>query len=143
MRQFLVLVLILATSLFAEDWPQFLGPRRDGSYQGKALPAWPAEGPRKIWNKKIGSGFAGPAVADGRLFLFHRTAGREVLECADATTGKTLWKYQSPSDYVDDFGFDDGPRAVPTISTGRVYTLGANGLIKCNDAITVKVLWKV
>ena len=92
---------------------------------------------------KIGSGFAGPAVADGRLFLFHRTAGREVLECADATTGKTLWKYQSPADYVDDFGFDDGPRAVPTISAGHVYTLGANGLIKCNDAATGKVLWKV
>ena len=143
MRQFLVLSLVLATSLIAEDWPQFLGPRRDGSYQGKALPAWPAEGPKKIWDMKIGSGFAGPAVADGRLFLFHRTADREVLECVNATTGKTIWKYQSTADYVDDFGFDDGPRAVPTISAGRVYTLGANGLIKCNDAITGKVLWKV
>ena len=143
MRQFLVLVLILPMSLFAEDWPQFLGPRRDGSYQGKALAVWPAEGPKKIWDKKIGSGFAGPAVADGRLFLFHRTAGHEVLECANATTGKTIWKSQSTADYVDDFGFDNGPRAVPTISVGRVYTLGANGLIKCNDATTGKVLWKV
>ena len=143
MRQFLVLVLILPMSLFAEDWPQFLGPRRDGSYQGKGLPTWPAEGPKEIWRMKIGSGFAGPAVADGRLFLFHRNAGREVLECANATTGKTIWKYQTTADYVDDFGFDDGPRAVPTISAGRVYTLGANGLIKCNDATTGKVLWKV
>lgn len=143
MRQFLLPTLIFASPLFAEDWPQFLGPRRDGSYQGKPLPTWPAAGPKKIWNMKIGSGFAGPAVADERLFLFHRTEEREVIECVDASTGKTLWKYRSLADYVDDFGFDDGPRAVPTVSAGRVFTLGADGLMKCNDAKTGKALWKV
>ena len=65
-----VLPLLLAIApLSAEDWPQFLGPRRDGSYQGKAFP--PGQPPvRQLWQTQIGAGFAGPAVAEGKLILF-------------------------------------------------------------------------
>ena len=78
MRSLLALLLI-GTLLKAEDWPQFLGPRRDGSYQGQALPLWPDNGPKEIWQKSIGAGFAGPVVADGKLILFHRINNQEHL----------------------------------------------------------------
>ena len=70
----LLLLLAIAFPLSAEDWPQFLGPRRDGSYQGKALPAWPAAGPQQLWQTSVGAGFAGPAVADGKLIRHAHTA---------------------------------------------------------------------
>ena len=129
--------------LCAEDWPQFLGPRRDGTYQGKALPKWPAAGLKVLWKQDVGAGFAGPAVDNGKLFLHHRLVDKEVLDCRDATTGKIIWRSSSPAGYEDQFGFDDGPRAVPTVSGARVFTLGANGLIKSTDVRTGATLWRL
>ena len=63
MKHALLLPFLFTGILCAEDWPQFLGPRRNGTYQGKALPKWPADGPKLIWKNNIGAGFAGPAVA--------------------------------------------------------------------------------
>src|SRR4051812_43037614 len=100
----------------AGDWPQFLGPTRDGVYAGNDLAGtWPKAGPPVVWRRDVGQGFAGPAVADGRLYLFHRVGDREVVECMDADTGKTIWTDAAPTAYQDDFGFDEGPRATPTV----------------------------
>ena len=140
MRSLLALLLI-GTLLKAEDWPQFLGPRRDGSYTGKALPLWPDNGPKEIWQKSIGAGFAGPAVADGKLILFHRINNQETIECLEASTGKSLWRAAYPADYVDDFRFDNGPRAVPSIAKGKVFTHGAHGKIHAWDLKTGKKIW--
>lgn len=140
MRSLLALLLI-GTLLKAEDWPQFLGPRRDGSYQGKALPLWPADGPKEIWQKSIGAGFAGPAVADGKLILFHRINNQETVECLETSTGKSLWRAAYPADYIDDFRFDNGPRAVPSIAKGKVFTHGAHGKIHAWDLKTGEKLW--
>jgi outer membrane protein assembly factor BamB len=135
--------LLFVGMLDAEDWPQFLGPRRDGTYTGKPLPHWPADGPKVLWKHDIGAGFAGPAVDDGKLFLHHRLKDKEVLDCRDANTGKIIWRSTSPAGYEDQFGFDDGPRAVPTVSGTRVFTLGANGLIQSTDVRTGATLWRV
>ena len=142
MRNLLALLLI-GSLLKAEDWPQFLGPRRNGSSQGKALPLWPANGPKETWQKSIGAGFAGPAIADNKLILFHRIKNQETIECLDAATGKPLWRATYPADYVDAFRFDNGPRAVPAIAKGRVFTHGAHGIIHAWDLKTGKALWKV
>ena len=117
----LPLLLAIAFPLSAEDWPQFLGPRRDGSYQGKAFPAWPAAGPQQLWQTQIGAGFAGPAVAEGKLILFHRLDHEEIVDCLNAVTGKPIWRARYGADYVDDFRFDNGPRAVPAIAGGRLH----------------------
>ena len=118
----------------AADWPQLHGPRRDGVYRGPALvDSLPSAGPAVTWRKKIGLGFAGPSVADGKLVLFHRMAEKEILDCLDAATGKPLWTASYPASYRDRFGFDEGPRAVPTIDNGRVYTNGAAGILNCAD----------
>jgi len=129
---------------WAGDWPQFLGPTRNGVYVGTDLAnAWPAEGPAAVWHKKVGEGFSGVAVADHLLVLFHRLGDKEVVECLDARTGAPKWSYSYPTSYHDDFGFDEGPRATPCIDSTRVYTFGAEGMLLCLDLSDGKKVWQL
>ena len=126
----------------AADWPQFLGPERNGIYRGPALAeTWPAQGPRVAWRKTVGQGFAAPVVVQNRLILFHRMGAQEVVEALDATTGASVWRYQYPTTYRDDFGFDEGPRAVPVIADGIVYTFGAEGQLHAVNLATGQRVW--
>lgn len=112
----------------ADEWPQFLGPLRDGIYRGAPLAdGWPAGGPRALWTKPVGAGFSGPVVADGKLILFHRVNNQEVIDALNPLTGAPVWRYAYATTYRDDFGFDEGPRAVPVVANGIVYTFGAQG----------------
>ncbi len=136
--------LVFTAGSFASDWPQFLGPTRNGVYSGPPLTAsWPKDGPPILWQRKVGQGFSGPAVAAGKLILFHRVDDKETVECLDAITGKTLWTFDYPTAYRDDFGFDEGPRATPTISDGHVYTYGAEGVLTCLDLASGKKIWSI
>lgn len=144
-RCFPILILFLFTfSLSAQDWPQILGPNRDGIYHGPALAKiWPKEGPKILWQKNIGSGFAGPAIADGKLILFHRMGDEEIIDCFNALDGKPVWRFKYPTAYTDDFGFDNGPRAVPTISGDKVITFGADGMLTAVSFKDGTKLWQV
>lgn len=138
------LILLASAVLRASDWPQFLGPTRNGSYPGNDLAAsWPPAGPTILWRKDVGEGFAGPVVSAGKLILFHRVAGKEVLDCLDAATGTKIWSYDYPTTYRDDFGFDEGPRSAPVIAGGAVYAFGAQGVLSAVDFATGKKLWSV
>jgi outer membrane protein assembly factor BamB len=131
-------------SVFAHDWPQFLGPQRNGVYTGPRLAAsWPAGGPKRVWRKPIGQGFAGPVVAGDRLILFHRVGNEELVEALDARSGNSLWRFAYPTTYRDDFGFDEGPRAVPVVAQHRVYTFGAEGQLHALDLADGKRVWSV
>ena len=128
----------------AQEWPQLLGPARDGRYTGPALRVdWPAGRPAELWRRDVGEGFAGPAVAGGRLLLFHRVGDEERLEALEAATGRPLWRTGSPTSYRDDFGFDEGPRAAPVVAGGRVFTFGAQGLLSAVSLETGETLWRV
>lgn len=128
--------------LLGADWPQHLGPTRDGhSPETGLLREWPRGGPAVLWKREVGSGWAGPAVAGDRLILFHRVGGDEVVECLDPATGKAAWTARYRSRYVDDFNFDDGPRATPLIAGDRVFTFGADGDLRAWDLATGKGLW--
>ena len=128
----------------AADWPQILGPTRNGVYSGPALAvSWPTSGPKKIWQKSVGEGFAGPAVAGDRVVLFHRVMDQEVVEALDVKTGEGRWRYSYATAYRDDFGFDEGPRAVPVVVNGRVYTFGAEGVLTALDLTTGRKIWSV
>jgi outer membrane protein assembly factor BamB len=130
--------------LSAADWPQFLGPARNGVYGGAPLAeSWPAGGPRVAWRKQVGQGFAGPAVAGNRVILFHRVGRDEVVDALDAGTGALQWHHAYPTSYRDDFGFDEGPRAVPVVVNNRVYTFGAEGMLSALDLATGKPVWSV
>lgn len=134
-----VLVGLIVLVVQAQDWPQFLGPTRNGVYPGVV----PAGKPASVWKRDVGAGFSGPVVAQGKLILFHRVNDRETVESLDAKTGKTTWKFDYATAYRDDFGFDEGPRATPAIAAGRVYTFGAEGALHCLDFATGKKLWRV
>jgi outer membrane protein assembly factor BamB len=139
-----LVALLLATPLFAADWPQFLGPSRNGIYVGAPLnEKWPSSGPRVIWKKEIGQGLSGPVVTGKRLILFHRVGDSEIVESLDALTGAPQWRHAYPTSYRDDFGFDEGPRAVPVVADGIVYTYGAEGKLYAIDITAGKPLWNV
>jgi len=126
----------------ATDWPQFLGPARNGTYAGPPLAdAWGAAGPKVVWRKQVGQGFAGPAVVGNRVILFHRVGNEEVLESLDAATGNSTWRYAYRTTYRDDFGFDEGPRAVPVVVDGVIYTFGAEGQLHAVDLAKGTRLW--
>lgn len=129
---------------WSQDWPQFLGPTRDGVYHGTNLAAsWPKEGPPLLWQKTVGPGFSGAVVASGKLILFHQVGAKEVVECLDAKNGKALWSFDYPSSYQDSYGRGEGPRATPAIADGRVYTFGAEGALHCLDFESGKKLWSI
>ncbi len=132
-----------ATGL-AQDWPQFLGPARDGVYAGAALStSWPAGGPDVLWERDVGAGFAGPVVVGERVILFHRQGGDEVVEALAVSDGATVWTHAYPTTYRDDFGFDEGPRSVPVVADGVVYTFGAQGQLHAVDLETGAARWSV
>jgi outer membrane protein assembly factor BamB len=94
-----------------------------------------------VWRRQIGQGFAGPAVVGNRVILFHRVGNEEVLESLDAANGNSTWRYAYPTRYRDDFGFDEGPRAVPVIADGVIYTFGAEGQLHAVDLAKGTRLW--
>ena len=129
----------------AADWPQFLGPARNGIADAseKNLPeAFDAE-PKVLWEKPLGSGHAGPAVVGGKVIVFHREGGDSVVEALDAATGKGVWRTAFPTAYRDSFGMDEGPRATPAVSEGRVYVHGADGVLTALALADGKQLWQV
>jgi outer membrane protein assembly factor BamB len=141
-RIVIVLVMMLACAVRAHEWPGLLGPARNGVYTGtNLLSTWPKEGPPVLWRKDVGQGFSGPVSASNRVVLFHRVDDKERVECFEAASGRQIWSFDYPTTYRDDFGFDEGPRATPTISGNRVYTYGAEGILHCIDFATGQKLW--
>lgn len=128
------------TSLHAGDWPQFLGPNRNATAQDEAAITGSAE-PEILWNRKLGSGHAGPVVSKGRVIVFHRQGADMVTEALDAADGKAIWKQSYPAAYRDSFGFDNGPRAVPCVAEGKIITHGPEGVVQALDFETGKLLW--
>ena len=128
----------------AADWPQFLGPSRNGvaAPSEPALPDSFQTEPKVIWTQSVGEGHSGPVVAEGRVVLAHRQ-GSEVLIQAWSPEGNDLWETRIPTSYRDGFGMDNGPRAVPTVSNGRVFYHGADGTFAAFDLKSGKVLWMV
>ena len=141
------------TYLSAEDWPQWRGINRDAIWnETGVVERFPEDGLTVKWRAPVRGGFAGPAVADGRVFIldYQETAGsrtmdgHERLVVFDEETGTVLWQQEWPATYRNlQFKFATGPRAVPTVDEHRVYTLGAAGMLSCFDTETGDLLWRV
>ena len=127
-----------------EDWPRWRGPRGDGTWRSKALPAvWPQAGLQRVWQQELGGGYGGIAVAQGRVFVMDRQRKPHDVErilCFDAVTGEQYWSRDYPVDYSD-VSYDNGPRTTPTVFQGRVYTLGALGDLLCLNAANGETVW--
>jgi outer membrane protein assembly factor BamB len=133
----------VATPVVGGDWPQILGPNRNGIAENEALAdSWPDGGPKTLWPKKVGSGLAGVAVAEGKAVLFHRIGDQELIEALDPMTGESLWKTDFPTSYVPSYTSDNGPRCVPIIHKGRVYVFGAQGGLRCVNLKDGEKVWE-
>ena len=137
------LFLLIAFTAAAEDWPQFLGLRQNGiSGETGLLEKWPTNGPAVVWEKAIGTGYGAPSVS-GNLFVFHhRIQNEEVVEALQASDGKPAWRYAYRSEFVDPYGYNNGPRCTPVLTSNRCYTFGAEGKLLCLDLQTGKLVWE-
>ncbi len=137
------LFLLFSAGAWAADWARFLGPNGDGtSPETGLIDRLPAGGPPVLLDLPVGTGYAAPAVQAGKLVLFHRLGDSEVIQVLDAVTGKPVWRHAYPTTYRDPYGYNNGPRAAPVLSTNRVYTFGADGKLTCLDLQTGAEVWQ-
>ena len=139
-----LLAVVLATTAEAVDWPQWGGPQRDLVWReaGIALESLPEGDLPRAWSAPIGAGYAGPAVADGRVYLTDRVAEKDVerVHAFDAQNGEPLWSYSYDAPYS--ISYPLGPRATPTVDGDKVYALGAVGHLICFSADNGDVVWQ-
>ena len=128
----------------AATWPQWRGPSRDGVAEAKAPATWPATLTQK-WKVAIGSGYATPIVANGRVYIHARSGEQETITAYDAATGKPLWNDAHAAPYKVNpaaASHGPGPKSSPVLANGRLYTLGISGILSCLDAASGKVIWR-
>ena len=141
----------------ADDWPGWFGPQRDGVWREKGiLKSFPEDGPKVLWRTKIHRGYAGPAVASGKVFIMDRKIpdpsatpanpfargqipGNERLACIDTETGKLIWEKTYDCPYT--ISYAAGPRTTPLSENNRDYSLGAEGNLICSQTADGKEIW--
>jgi outer membrane protein assembly factor BamB len=156
-RSHSLFAMMLATTLASgADWPQWMGPNRDDVWDETGiLEKFPQGGLSLLWRKPINGGFAGPAVANGKVYVtdYVRSAGdekpaptkrnnlqgKERVLCLDAKTGNEVWKHEYDCNYA--ISYPAGPRCTPTVDNCKVFTLGAMGDLFCLDAAKGSVIW--
>jgi outer membrane protein assembly factor BamB len=125
---------------FAADWPEYYGPKRDGTSTEKGLlRSWPKEGPKVLWTVPVGIGYGGPAVSGGKVYLLDRDEKvGDNLRCFDLSNGKELWNfaYNAPESFNH-----PGSRTTPTVEGSYVYTCGPLGDLYCINTSTHKPVW--
>ena len=150
-------LMFCAGALFADDWPQWLGPNRDSVWRESGIvERFPTNGPPVCWRSRIGAGYSGPTVAKGCVYVTDRRLaadesnpsdpfqrgiirGLERVLCLNEADGKLLWQHEYECPYT--ISYPAGPRVAPLVSGGKVYTLGAEGNLFCLDAASGKVIW--
>jgi len=131
----------------AEDWPEWRGKGRGGIWnESGILDKFPEKGLTVVWRTPLRGGFAGPAVAAGRVFVtdFELSGGMKGTErtlCLDERSGKVLWTREWDADYGG-MSYPSGPRATPTVDDDRVYVVGASGTLLCLDSRTGSMIWR-
>jgi outer membrane protein assembly factor BamB len=136
---------LCATIAAADDWPAWRGPQGDGVWREQGIVAeLPADSIAARWRVPVASGYSGPTVADGRVYVMDRVtkpAQTEGIHCFAWDTGQALWSHTYGREYRN-VGYGAGPRASVVIDSGRAYALGAMGDLHCLDAATGQVRWR-
>src|SRR5262245_46574649 len=125
-----------------DDFPQFLGPQRSGWLPGPKLARdWAAQSPQLLWRRPIGAGWSAFAAVNGYAVTQEQRGDNEWVTCYEIATGKPVWGHATATRHENPMG-GVGPRATPTIHQGRVYAMGATGVLTCLDGATGKVVWE-
>lgn len=123
------------------DWVAFRGPDREGVIRGvKVMADWGATPPRLVWRQRVGPAWSSVIVVGDRLFTQEQRGENEAVVCYEAATGKQVWVHEDAARFWETVS-GAGPRATPTFADGRLYTLGATGLLNCLDAATGRRHW--
>jgi outer membrane protein assembly factor BamB len=123
------------------DWPAFRGPNRDSVVRGaKIATDWQTAPPKLLWRQRVGPGWSSFAVVGDRLFTQEQRGPSEAVVCLEAATGREIWAYEDAASFSDAQA-GPGPRATPTFAEGRIYALGATGILNCLDAATGERAW--
>jgi outer membrane protein assembly factor BamB len=134
-------LLLVGSFIEAADWPQWLGPNRDGSSPETGLrTTWPAEGPKVLWRVPGGDGYSTVAVAGGKAFTLVQRGDDELVIALDITNGKELWQRRLGPAYKNQYG--NGPRSTPTIEGSRVWVQSVSGPLACLEIEDGKVVWQ-
>jgi outer membrane protein assembly factor BamB len=137
---FLFFCFVAINSIYAQDWPQYLGPNGNSSSSQKGiLRSWPEKGPEVLWTVNVGIGYGGPVVKDGKVYLLDRDDKvGDKMRCFDLSSGKELWNfgYDAPGSVMF-----PGSRSVPTLDGNRIYSCGPYGNLYCIDINTHKPVW--
>lgn len=132
-------------NVFAQDWPDWRGENRDGVWNETGIvEKFDSDALKHKWSVEIGSGYSGPTVANGKVYVTDRIEEPKKIErvlCFDEQTGKRIWTYEYECDYIG-VGYPAGPRASVVINNGKAYSLGTMGNFFCINAETGKVLWQ-
>ena len=141
-RVTLLLLAIQSATLTAADWPQFLGPDRNGiSAETGLIDSFPSDGPEVVWRAPLGVGMANVAVADGSVVTLYQDSRHQYVVSLDEKTGKEQWKTDVASAYQN--GQGHGPRATPTIRNGMIYVFTGDGVLAALDSKNGKLQWNV
>ena len=131
-----------ATAPGSGDWPQWLGPHRNGEAPGARIAkVWPKNGPEEVWRRPIGEGFSGFAVVGDRAFTMYMDEAGEYVACLNAANGSQRWRLRSGPRYIEGQG-GNGPRCTPSVDGNLVFAIGANGDLVAADVSTGKLVWK-
>ncbi len=126
----------------AAEFPQFLGPHRDGRVPDSTLSRdWTNDPPRLVWKRAVGAGWSGFAVAGGLAITQEQRGEQEMVVAYELATGAVRWTHGDPARYHTTIA-GEGPRATPTISRGRVFSLGSTGLLNALDLETGAPIWQ-
>ena len=124
------------------DFPQFLGPGRDARIDSVRLdPDWQANPPVELWRREVGAAWSGFAVVGDAVVTLEQRDGQEVVARYDLETGEPVWTQAVDAVFDTTIG-GSGPRSTPTIHDGRVYTLGATGVLRAVDLVSGELVWR-